>query len=160
MPINTLEFCEGSEYTNVPYSGSKETLIDYMCIQTSAVGDVLSCAFLDDSAINVSTHRPITCSIRFSFKPISQPPNQTPYINWRNVKQQSIDKYRRFIENDVNIKQIPQSNISSDADIDRIYNSIVDTINLATKKLYTSLQIQTSYKTLLEMKSLPAAFMK
>ena len=56
--------------------------------------------------------------------------------------------------------KIPQSNISSDADIDRIYNSIVDTINLATKKLYTSLQIQTSYKTLLEMKSLPAAFMK
>ena len=105
VPINTLEFCEGSEYTNVPYSGSKETLIDYMCIQTSAVGDVLSCAILDDSAINVSTHRPITCSIRFSFKPISQPPNQTPYINWRNVKQQSIDKYRRFIENDVNIKQ-------------------------------------------------------
>ena len=56
--------------------------------------------------------------------------------------------------------KIRQSNISSDADIDRIYNSIVDTINLATKKLYTSLQIQTSYKTLLEMKSLPAAFMK
>ena len=135
VPVNTLEFCQGAEYSNVPYNCARETLIDYIFIQRSEICDVSSCQILDDNALNVSTHRPIICSIRYNH---GHEMNKSPpcsSINWRNVKQCSIDNYKKFIENDKLLQEISNSEIILYSDIDDVYKIIVDTITTANKTL-------------------------
>ena len=40
IPVNCLPLCFGAEFTNVPYSYGRETLIDYICVEEINIQNV------------------------------------------------------------------------------------------------------------------------
>jgi exonuclease III len=98
--INTLKSCRGARYSNIPYNSNRETLIDYVVLPDSYVQYVKDIHIVDDNALNVSTHRPIICTLNIEY---DGRPNfsdaQTcdrKIINWHNVKQDKVNQYIHF----------------------------------------------------------------
>lgn len=133
-PINTLNICRGAKYSNVPYNTSRETLIDHAVISDRILSNILDCQILEDSALNVSTHRPIifSLSIRTSYCPKTRviSPN---IINWHNVKQEHIDQYMHFLEYSDVLSCALDFPVKHTSDIDDLYSGIIVIVNLATK---------------------------
>ena len=59
IPVNCLPLCKVTEYSNVPYNSSRETLIDYVFVSSIDLPRVQDFIIHDDHSLNVSTHRPI-----------------------------------------------------------------------------------------------------
>jgi hypothetical protein len=135
IPINTLSICGGSEFSHVPYNGTRETLLDYIFLQSVSIPNITSCQILDDSALNVSSHRPLLCSIRLNNTLPGINPKPTSHIVWHNVRQTSIDRYTQFMENDTQLQEIANSNITNITDIDSCYNYISQIINKANANI-------------------------
>ncbi|WAR25770.1 hypothetical protein MAR_011474, partial [Mya arenaria] len=61
--LNTMSFCQGSKFSNVPFNTNRETLIDHIFVSKMALDCFTYCEILEDHATNVSTHRPIICKL-------------------------------------------------------------------------------------------------
>ena len=88
--VNTLSFCQGSVFTNVPYNTCRQTIIDHIFLPENIIQNVRKCSILDDNALNVSSHRPITCTLTF---PLCVGEKHSPdqnMINWQNVKSENL----------------------------------------------------------------------
>ena len=100
--INTLKSCRGAKYSNIPYNSNRETLIDYVVLPDSYVQYVKDCQIVDDNALNVSTHRPIICTLNIEYdgRPnFSDAQTCNPkIINWHNVKQDKVNQYMDFFK--------------------------------------------------------------
>ena len=87
------------------------------------------CEIKDDSALNVSRHRPVHCLLEipsdFPHMPAVQVYNAK--INWRKVNQDSINSYINELENSEQIRShILENEIESQHSIDRAYGPVPD----------------------------------
>ncbi len=92
VAINTLDLCTGAEFSSVPYNSTRQTLIDHILIQSCDIQNVASCSIVNDSAINVSNHRPIMCKLEWKNMANPTTSESARMLHWRNVKQSSLDK--------------------------------------------------------------------
>jgi exonuclease III len=60
--VHTHDVCKGARSSFVSYNGVHESLIDHILIPVNVANTVTKCEILQDSALNVSTHRPIYCN--------------------------------------------------------------------------------------------------
>ena len=63
--VGTLGMRTGSDTTFVSFDGKSESHIDHILVPCEKCDLVLSCNIPVDSALNVSNHRPVICSITF-----------------------------------------------------------------------------------------------
>lgn len=63
VAINILDTCVGAASTFVSYDGSSESMIDHIILCAESYDTVVRCEILDDSAMNVSRHRPVVCDV-------------------------------------------------------------------------------------------------
>ncbi len=141
VAINTLDMCDGAEFSNVPFNSDRETLIDHILIHANDMTSITSCSILDDHCLNVSSHRPLTCVLNCLELTASSSLESYRSINWKNVKQCYIDQYRICLNSDLKLNRAKFNQIESTEDIDRLYGTIVTSINDATNKMYPEVQI-------------------
>ena len=65
VSANTLPICKGANDTFVFCNGMFHSMIDHIVIPVECVDTISDCFILDDDALNVSTHRPVLCSLNF-----------------------------------------------------------------------------------------------
>lgn len=135
VSINLTDLRIGSAFTNVPYNSDRETTIDHVITQQDLFNNVLSCAVLDDDALNVSSHRPIIVNLQIQFyaSPSSSKNITTRVVNWNNVKQSHKCAYENYLTQDSDLLNIIDSEIQSKSQIDTVYDKIVSIIDSSTK---------------------------
>jgi len=82
--IHTLDWCQVSLFSNVPFNSSRETYIDHIFVNKNYIGCINYCKILENSSLNVSTHRPILLSLCniFAMDILNDEPKNI--INWQN----------------------------------------------------------------------------
>ncbi|MCG8048788.1 MAG: reverse transcriptase family protein [Candidatus Thiodiazotropha taylori] len=136
--VNTSELCTGANSTFVTYDGRHESLIDYILIPIEKYGFVSHCEILDDNVLNVSRHRPVSCSLSLSV----QVPDACPsgpgsnVINWKKVDQNRINEYQNALTNSVHLNAIRQNNINSTGSIDQAYTVVIKEVTAAAYKSF------------------------
>ena len=139
VSINTLDFCHGADSTFVTYDGRHESLIDHIKIPVEKLHYVSFCEIKDDSALNVSRHRPIHCLLEIPacLSYIPDPQVESTKINWRNIDQDSTNAYVSELENNELIrKKIFERELNSQTSIDEAYGIIVSEITRAARKCF------------------------
>ena len=89
---NTLPTCKGANDTFVSYNGMFHPMIDDIVIPKECVDTISDCLILDDDALNVSTHRPVLCSLIYPHDEQTdiRSADITYQIKWRCVKDAKI----------------------------------------------------------------------
>ena len=139
VSINTLDFCRGADSTFVTYDGRHESLIDHIIIPVEKLHYVSFCEIKDDSALNVSRHRPIHClfEIPACLSYILDPQVESTKINWRKIDQDSTNAYVSELENNELIrKHFFEKELNSQPSIDEAYGIIVSEIARAARKCF------------------------
>ena len=134
VPVNCLPFCEGPKFSNVPYNGTRETLIDYIFIPQDNMIMVDYCSVHDDHSINVSTHRPISCGVQHIFQNDEPCLQQSKGVIWKNVKMNQIEKYTEYLNANSLLQTLLEMQINNREEIDYIYNQVVHIIKVASNK--------------------------
>ncbi|XP_053381786.1 uncharacterized protein LOC128549265 [Mercenaria mercenaria] len=135
LAINTKAVCSGAKFTNVPYNCDRETLIDFIIMSEGFSKNMVNCKILEDNALNVSTHRPVICTVVMpsAYSPQTNNSPKTDIINWKNVTQNQLNAYKCFLENSELLLQLASSDIISTREIDQLYDKIVSVINTASE---------------------------
>ena len=63
IAVNTLPVCSGATSSFVSYDGKCKSLIDFILLPVDKTDCVTECEIVEDNCLNVSTHRPINCSL-------------------------------------------------------------------------------------------------
>ncbi|MCU7811905.1 MAG: hypothetical protein KZQ77_11825 [Candidatus Thiodiazotropha sp. (ex Notomyrtea botanica)] len=102
VAINTLEMCCGARSSFVSYDGSNESLIDHIMLPIEKLDLVGKVCIFEDNSLNVSSHRPVYCSINVPFGDLHQP-SVSSHINWNRVDSESIDLYQSTLQGDASL---------------------------------------------------------
>ena len=133
VAVDTLSNCTGAVSTFVSYDGRYESLIDHVFLSGESCDLVRSCCIVEDDCLNVSSHRPIICSLCIPAitdkhdNPVFKP------IKWKKLKQDDAVKYSTMLscllasEIDLRNFYVCRENI------DLLYNTIVKSISSASK---------------------------
>ncbi|MES9883123.1 MAG: reverse transcriptase family protein [Sedimenticola sp.] len=102
VAINTLDMCVGAGSTFVSYDESSESLIDHILVCAECLDRVVYCEVLDDSAMNVSRHRPVVCDM---ISPNEQDAATTNTdntsaikINWKKASADQLSQYSEVLK--------------------------------------------------------------
>ena len=139
LSVNTQAWCRGADSTFVTYDGRHESLIDHIILPVEKLHYVSFCEIKDDSALNVSRHRPVHCLLEipsdFPHMPGVQVDNTK--INWRKVNPDSINSYIHELENSEHIRsRILENEIESQHSIDGAYEALVCATTVAARKCF------------------------
>ena len=135
VAVNALDLCTGAHTSFVSYSGTHESLIDHIMIPSWILTSVASCSILDDNAINVSNHRPVVCSLSLIINTFR--PNCTferERYNWKRVSASIQTNYQNIISHNIG-DLVSSEDVVTNADVDRLYNDIVNTLHKASSIL-------------------------
>ena len=140
ISVNTLDWCRGADSTFVTYDGRHESLIDHIIVPVEKLHYVSYCEIKEDSALNVSRHRPVHFLIEIpaclSYIPDSQV--ESIKINWRKIGQDSTDAYVTELENNEVIrKQFFEDELDLQNSIDQAYGTLVNTITVAARNHFS-----------------------
>ena len=80
VAVNALELCTGPVETFYSGGGLIASTVDYIMVEKQSLNQVLSCKVLDDDCVNLSSHLPIFCLLRFSLPSISKFNKQKNFI--------------------------------------------------------------------------------
>ena len=99
--VNTSDLCTGANSTFVTYDGRYESLIDYIMIPIEKYRYVSYCEILDVNCLNVSRHRPVSCTLSLPVQvPDTSPSEPESYvINWKKVYQEHTNEYQNILAN-------------------------------------------------------------
>ena len=138
LACNTLPLCTGASSSFVSYDKKSEALIDHICIPVEKEYYIQSCEILDDDCLNVSNHRPIVLKILLhtSVASFGTSDNsnfdQTKQINWSKVTSEELNNYKTTLNDSETLLCARFQPICSEADIDKVYDIIVDEISRAS----------------------------
>ena len=134
VSVSSLDIRTGPNTTFVSFDGKSESHIDHILVPYEKCDLISSCNIPDDCSLNVSSHRPVLCSIQVPHI-FSQPSTQeSDVINWSKVKQDDKKLYTESLQNDVILNEVLNREIRSEGDVDNMYNQLVNRLNDTTKK--------------------------
>ena len=134
VSVGSLDIRTGPNTTFVSFDGKSESHIDHILVPYEKCDLISSCNIPDDCSLNVSSHRPVLCSIQVPhiFSQLST--QESDVINWSKVKQDDKKLYTESLQNDVILNEVLNREIRSEGDVDNMYNQLVDRLNDTTKK--------------------------
>ena len=133
--INTLEICCGARSSFVSYDGLCESMIDHILVPIEKVDLISRVTIWGDEAMNVSRHRPISCTINIPFSDLSQS-NVSSHINWKKADTVSINAYQCTLQTDISLIELENYNYQSNSDIDYAYELVVKGLKSASEKCF------------------------
>ena len=110
--VNTQNMCKGARSSYVAYNGSHESLIDHVVIPTDLINDVSECIILHDSALNMSTHRPIFVSVSTLFTSLSRSQSESR-LRWDKAIPAALAAYEGFLCDNAKLKALLEVYICS-----------------------------------------------
>ena len=133
VAIDTSSNCTGAVSTFVSYDGKHESLIDHVLLSGESYDLVRTCCIVEDDCLNVSSHRPIICSIHIPavtdkhVNPVFEP------IKWNKLKQDDAVKYSTMLSwlllSHIDLRSFHVCRVN----VDLLYSTIVKCINSASK---------------------------
>ena len=133
--INTLEICCGARSSFVSCDGLCESMIDHILVPIEKVDLISRVTIWGDEALNVSRHRPISCTINIPFSDLSQS-NVSSHINWKKADTVSINAYQCTLQTDISLIELENYNYQSNSDIDYAYDLVVKGLKSASEKWF------------------------
>ncbi|MES9879758.1 MAG: reverse transcriptase family protein [Sedimenticola sp.] len=137
VSVNTLELCTGSRSSFVAPGGTGESLIDHIIMPVERIDTLVSCHIMDDTALNVSNHRPVLCCIAFPHFDNSEN-IELNHTNWKRVTPEQIQLYVVTLSNNVDLLTAQSMEIRHPEDIDVLYDiltrSLLDAANRSIPK--------------------------
>ena len=132
---NTSELCNGPKSTFVTYDGRHESLIDYILVPIEKSRKVLHCEIIHDSALNVSRHRPVYCTLELpTCVAEAAPSDNESNINWKKVDQACINNYQNILQNSEHMINIIHRDLETPGSIDQAYTVLVTEVIAAAQK--------------------------
>ena len=129
----------GNISTNISYNGSIGTTIDHVLIPSEKIDLFITCNIPEDSALNVSSHRPIICTLSLPIFNFASPINEkSGHINWSKVSRENIDKYQAFLLSNTQCAIELDRDILCISQIDGLYDFIVSLVNAANNNCFPS----------------------
>ena len=123
--------------TNFSYNGSIGSAIDHILIASEKIDIFESCSIPEDNALNVSSHRPVICTVRIPVVNFTSTNNEDScHINWSKVTQRHIDDYQSYLLASVQCATELNREMSCTSQIDAFYNALVSLINEANVKVF------------------------
>ena len=102
VAIDSLPLCTGAQSTFVSYDGCSESLIDHILSPIESLDLIESCEILDDSALNVSNHRPLLCSLRIpSNFCVPHVVSKHMPVNWNRVESTDIKNFQHSLSQEL-----------------------------------------------------------
>ena len=131
ISVNTTSMCTGARSTFVSYNGGYESLIDHIIISSNLLNEVEQCEILEDSSLNVSTHRPVFCVIRM---PVvrCQGDKDEPRLKWDRVSTQTLHEYEKYVQDSTILSALMRMRISTRKHIDHAYTMLVQCLREAS----------------------------
>lgn len=125
-------------YTNYSYSSGSGSTIDHILISKEKLDLISSTLIPDDDALNVSSHRPIMCtlSLQIQNKVITHETKGQMCINWSKVKQEHIIDYQILMQLYYENSGLYEQNTMSIEQIDYVYNELASIISEANKSCF------------------------
>ncbi|MES9884072.1 MAG: reverse transcriptase family protein [Sedimenticola sp.] len=127
VSVNTLDVCVGAESTFVSYDESYESLIDHIVIGAERLDTVVKCQILDDSALNVSRHRPVLCVVSLPAPSMSDlnSDGSSPQTNWNKASDYQLWQYREVLTEMMRERLTFPLDCVSNQEVDMVYNTLV-----------------------------------
>ena len=94
IAVNTLPICTGATASFVSYGNVHKSLIDHILIPDVKLDLVLSCVITDDHVLNVSRHRPVSCTLSLAdmdFQTLTC--SIESHIKWKNLDEVTLQLY-------------------------------------------------------------------
>ena len=127
----------GNLCTNVNYNGNVASVIDHILAPIEKSDMFTWCSIPDDNALNVSSHRPVLCTVMVPvFNSAPRSSGNAYHINWSKVSQDHITMYQSYLETHNQCDIELNKNISSTSDIDSLYKFIVSVIKEANENCF------------------------
>ena len=133
VSINTLDLCEGAKSSFVTYDGRHESLIDHILVSADLLDTVTHSEIVEDSALNVSSHRPVLCSIHLPTCSKSRVTSE-PRLKWETASAASLTQYHDAIQTDSLLNDMLEIEISTPDSIDAMYTNTVERLTIAADK--------------------------
>ena len=92
--MNTLPICKGATASFVSYGNVHKSLIDHILIPDVKLDLVLSCVVTNDHVLNVSRHRPVSCTLSLAdmnFQTLTC--SIESHIKWKNLDEVTLQLY-------------------------------------------------------------------
>ena len=128
IAVNTLPLCTGAESSFVSYGDAQRSLIDNILIPDVKLDMVLSCEITDDHVLNVSRHRPVSCTLSLAdmdFQTLNVA--NKSHIKWKSLNETTLQLYGTKL--DIALRNIDCSDIADiHQRIDHRYKNIVSCI--------------------------------
>ena len=123
ISANVLDICSGARSSFMSYNGQHESLIDHIILPFEIQDMLVKCEILDDSSLNVSTHRPISCEV--SIPEYSVNTNDTsikPRLKWSKATSYALNEYEASLEHDFNLRNLLKDDIVNKEHVENLYN--------------------------------------
>ena len=111
IAVNTLPLCIGAESSFVSYGDAHRSLIDNILIPDVKLDIVLSCEITDDHVLNVSRHRPVSCTLSLAdmdFQTLNVA--NKSQIKWKSLDETTLQLYSTKL--DIALRNIDCSDIA------------------------------------------------
>ena len=129
ISANVLNICSGAKSSFMSYNGQHESLIDHIILPLVIQDMIVKCEILDDNALNVSTHRPISCELNIPQYCVNiSDYSIEPRLKWSKATTNALHEYEVSLQHDNNLLNLVEVDIVTKNEVDNLYNSIVKSL--------------------------------